>query len=203
MVGIALKTLGLGFNATVDDMAACGVTESDVAARVQRLIDQVKVFSNVDHVRALAAGEVDVVVGWSDDLVPLEQRSTAAELAVPLSGTALWADLWCIPSAAAGGAEDGEPSPLLPAWLELPLQPARLRRSLRGGASPLALPAEAQGLGRGCRPVRSNLSGVAKLEDSMVPSDPVISRSEFLLPVDAKTAALYSRVLRAAGGSRT
>ena len=201
LVGVALKTLGLGYNSTVADMAACGVSESDVATRVKRLIDQVKVFSNLDHVRALQAGEVVVVVGWSDDLVPLEQRSASAELAVPLSGTALWADLWCVPSRAAGGAEDGEPSPLLPAWLELPLQPARLRKSLKGGASPLTLPLEDGSLTKKCRPVRSKLSGEAKLGGDMVPSEAIMSRSEFLLPVDAETAALYSRVLRAAGGS--
>ena len=103
LVGIALKTLGLGYGATPADLAGCGLQEGDLAARVRQLAAQVRVFSNVDHVRALNAGEVDVVVGWSDDLIPVAQRSNNAELAAPLSGTALWADLWTVPAAAAGG----------------------------------------------------------------------------------------------------
>lgn len=105
---------------------------------------QVRVFSNTDHVRALAAGEVDAVVGWSgklpgttpwrcccwgvlpcwrrcaaahnarrsafpppcpaaDDILPLVQRTNNLDAAAPLSGTSLFADCWCIPTAAAGG----------------------------------------------------------------------------------------------------
>jgi len=84
-------------------MAACGVTEADLASRVRQLARQVEVFSNVNHLRAMSAGEVDVVVGWSDDLIPMAQRTNNAELAAPVSGTALWADMWCVPSGAAGG----------------------------------------------------------------------------------------------------
>lgn len=64
---------------------------------------QVKVFSSRDHVRALGAGEVDAVVGWSDDVLPLVQRTTNLAAAAPLSGTSMYADCWCIPSTAAGG----------------------------------------------------------------------------------------------------
>jgi spermidine/putrescine-binding protein len=62
---------------------------------------QVKVFSNTDHVRAMASGDITAVVGWSEDLLGL--RATTVTLAVPRSGTALWADLWCVPAQAAGG----------------------------------------------------------------------------------------------------
>jgi len=103
LVGIALKTLGLGYNATTADLAACGISVSDLSVRVRRLAEQVKVFSSVDHIRAFGAGEVDVVVGWSDDLIPLSKRNNNAELAAPKSGTALWTDVWCVPARAAGG----------------------------------------------------------------------------------------------------
>ena len=56
-----------------------------------------------DHLRALSAGEVDAVVGWSGDVIPLAQRSNNLALAAPRSGTALFADCWCCPAAAAGG----------------------------------------------------------------------------------------------------
>ena len=203
LVGVALKTLGLPYRATAADLASCGITTSDLIERVRKLVGQIKVFSNVDHVRAMSAGEVDVVVGWSDDLVPLAERAATAELIVPLSGTALWADTWCIPTAAAGGAEDDTPSPLLPAWLELGLQPSRLRRSLRGGASPLVLPPVDKNFEKkkGCFPVRTKAAGNAALGESLMPSDAVLSRSEFLLPIDVETAAMYREVLQAAAAS--
>ena len=206
LVGVALKTLGLSYNATAADILACGISKNDVVQRVKQLVDQVKVFGSVDHVRAMSAGEVDVLVGWSDDVVPLEQRSTNVALAVPLSGTALWADLWCVPSAAAGGAEDGEPSPLLPAWFELGLQRARERKSLRGGCSPLALPsADFDYFGKKCVPVRTKLQGRSSLRADVMPSDEVLSRSEFLVPLDRETAVFYRDVLidakNASGGN--
>lgn len=62
---------------------------------------QVRVFSNLDHVRALGSGDVTAIVGWSEDLLGL--RATNVTLAAPTSGTALWADLWGVPARAAGG----------------------------------------------------------------------------------------------------
>jgi len=202
LVGVALKTLGLPYRATADDLASCGITTADLTERVRKLAGQIKVFSNVDHVRAMSAGEVDVVVGWSDDLVPLADRAATAELIVPLSGTALWADTWCIPSSAAGGAEDGTPSPLLPAWLELGLQPSRVRKSLRGGASPFLLPEVDKTFGKkGCFPLRTGKSAKthdAGLGESLMPPDAVLSKSEFLMPLNAATSAMYREVLQAA-----
>jgi spermidine/putrescine-binding protein len=201
LVGVALKTLGLPYRATASDLISCGLSRQDLIERVKKIVGQIKVFSNVDHVRAMSAGEVDVVVGWSDDLVPLAERAATAELIVPLSGTALWSDTWCVPTAAAGGAEDGSPSPLLPAWLELGLQPSRVRKSLRGGASPLVLPAVDKNFEKkGCFPLRPGKfsSENAALGDMLFPSDAVLSRSEFLLPLDANTAAMYREVLEAA-----
>lgn len=40
-VGIALKTLGLQYNSTVEDMNACGVDEDMLMTRIQRLASQV------------------------------------------------------------------------------------------------------------------------------------------------------------------
>ncbi|KAI3429510.1 hypothetical protein D9Q98_005599 [Chlorella vulgaris] len=203
VVGVALKTLGLPFNASASDIRRCGLTEEDVRSRVQRLVKQVRVFSSTDHVRALGAGDVDAVVGWSDDLLPLVERTNNLEAAAPLSGTTLFADCWCIPTAAAGGAEDGEPSPLLPAWFEIGLQPVHAPRSkgLRSGASPLLLPGapwRRGGAARNCSLLEpaEPPSGSSQL-DRMMPSTEVLERSEFLLPLDAETSQLYRRLLQA------
>lgn len=103
LIGIALKTLGLSYNADLAALQACGVSPDNLGRRVRRLIAQAKVISNKDHVRAYSAGDVDVIVGSSDDLIPLAQKSSNSAVVVPASGTALWADLWCVPRHAAGG----------------------------------------------------------------------------------------------------
>lgn len=56
--------------------------------------------------------------------MPLSLRAQRVQVLAPASGTTLWADLWTVP-AGAGGPHG--PSPLLPLWFELPLQPARCR----------------------------------------------------------------------------
>jgi hypothetical protein len=58
VVGAALKTLGLGFNATAADIRRCGLSEQDVRSRVQRFVNQVKWRRLAGHWQAilLAAG---------------------------------------------------------------------------------------------------------------------------------------------------
>jgi len=198
LVGIALKTLGLSYNSSITDMRHCGVSQEDVVRRVAVLVSQARVVSNTDHVRAYSAGDVDVIVGSSDDLIPLAQKSSNSALIVPSSGTALWADLWCIPSNAAGGAEDGEPSPLLPAWFELCLQPARANPSagLQRGASPILLPSIQRGKKSSCHPLRSPAAdGGERMDPRELPSIEVLEKSEFLEPLDDPTMTLYRTAL--------
>lgn len=64
----------------------------------------------------------------SEELAPLALRSGRVQLVAPASGTTLWADLWTVP---AGAGKPQGPSPLLPLWFELPLQPARCAMLLR------------------------------------------------------------------------
>ena len=65
---------------------------------------QVRVFSSREHVRALMAGDVWAVVGWSGDLLQLAERSGNVALSAPASGVPLWADLWAVPAGASGGS---------------------------------------------------------------------------------------------------
>ncbi|KAI8106845.1 hypothetical protein M9434_001499 [Picochlorum sp. BPE23] len=201
LIGIALKTLGLSYNADVEALQACGVSQENLGMRVRRLIAQAKVISNKDHVRAYSAGDVDVIVGSSDDLIPLAQKSSNSAVVVPASGTALWADLWCVPRHAAGGAVDGEPSPLLPAWLELCVQPRRATASsgLQRGVSPLLLPnGEYKHSKIRCNPIiDSKRVDVEPIGTRELPSVDVLQKSEFLEPLDDDTVMLYQRMLHA------
>jgi spermidine/putrescine-binding protein len=138
-VGIALKSLAeeggssggggssrrLGFNADAAGLAAAGVDNAAARDRVRALLRQARTFSDRDHTRTLMAGDVWAVVGTSEDLVPLAERTPSLELVAPMSGTALWADVWAVPKGASGGHLKMGPSPTLPAWLEFGVLPAR------------------------------------------------------------------------------
>ena len=66
---------------------------------------QVRVFSSREHTRALSASDVWAVVGWSGDIIPLAERINDVVLVAPASGTALWADMWAVPSQACNGSQ--------------------------------------------------------------------------------------------------
>lgn len=117
-------------------------SDASLQEQVTRLREQALLFSSRDHVRAVTAGDAWAVVGWSADLVQLSERVNSVETISPLSGTALWSDLWVVPTQARGGHQDKGPSPILPAWLEFGMQPERAITlpGLKTGASPLLLP---------------------------------------------------------------
>ena len=78
---------------------------------------------------------------------------------------------------------------------------AQRSKGLRGGASPLLLPAAAPPARRGaaaCSLLQPTEPppGSSRLEQ-LLPNEEVLGRSEFLLPLDAATAALYRRLLTA------
>lgn len=81
------------------------------------------------------------------------------------------------------------------------MQPVHAERSkgLRGGASPLLLP-DAPVQRRGSKAcslleLAGPLPGSSQL-DQLLPSKEVLQLSEFLLPLDRDTAALYRRLLQ-------
>jgi spermidine/putrescine-binding protein len=216
-VGIALKTLGMSYNSSKTDLDACGIGYENVERRLRHLLSQAKVVSNKDHVRAYSAGDVDVIVGSSDDLIPLAQKSSNSVIVIPASGTALFADLWCIPKNAAGGyvfyliveiaicydnayhvcrAVNGEPSPLVPAWLELCLQPVRANAAsgLQKGASPQLLPGK-RAAAKTCNPLPSSDTDAYIIDSRELPPQHILEKSEFLEPLDAESIAMYRKAL--------
>lgn len=80
-------------------------------SKVHTYVAQVRVFSSREHTRALSAGDVFAVVGWSGDLLPLAERINDIVLVAPASGTALWADMWAVPWQAQNGSKVGSAAP--------------------------------------------------------------------------------------------
>jgi len=147
--------------------------------------------------RRTLAGDVWAVVGWSEDIVKLGERTGTVEVLAPASGTALWADVWAVPAGARGGHLNAAPSPLVPAWLEFGLQPGRVPslHSMRTGASPLLLPPASGGGGAAAAAAMSADDLRLGNANSWMPPEGVLRRSEFLLPLDDDTRALYQRAL--------
>ncbi|KAL6747850.1 hypothetical protein V8C86DRAFT_2896496 [Haematococcus lacustris] len=224
-VGVALKLLGLGWNSSAAQVAAAGVGVQALAASCRALRGQVKLLSSRDHVRALVAGDVLAVVGWSQDLITLAERTNGVQALVPASGTALWADLWVLPRGDLTGPWRG-PSPLLSSWFEFNVAPARHSSlgNLKTGATPSLLPgssshdvqlrpadsarraeaAEApdvQHLRGGSEATAAvDAPGLLSHASRYMPLDmSTLERSEFLLPLDDATLQLYSDALQAAG----
>mmetsp|Transcript_21159 Transcript_21159/g.40400 ORF Transcript_21159/g.40400 Transcript_21159/m.40400 type:complete len:193 (+) Transcript_21159:1890-2468(+) len=177
---------------------------------------QVKFFSSTQHLKALAAGEVWVIVGWSPELISAAIKSTNIGLVVPSSGTSLWSDMWIVPASRYSGKS---PSPLLSQWLDFNLQERRLpkHRGLKGGVSPLHFPFDmdlAQGRDSGVRssarmdlqpresvffgsfngnPQQGTSTGI--LEGAM-PSVEVMNHSEFILPLTHRATSQCQLLLK-------
>lgn len=156
---------------------------------------QVRLFSSREHTRALLANDVWAVVGSSQDLIPLTLRMSNISLVAPVSGVALWADLWAVPKGASGGSSGVGASPLLPAWFEFGLMPSRVdhRRGLQYGGRPLQLPVINSSHGH--RDLGDVTESKAELIDGIMPNEQTLSRSEFFMPVDADTTAMYNDLL--------
>lgn len=195
-VGVALKTLGLPYNCTYAQLKASHITLQQLKQRLRQLYDQVRLFSSRDLNKALSADDVWAVVGSSGDLIPLVSRSYGISLVVPVSGTALWADLWTVPAKAMGGSNLAGPSPLLPAMFEYGLMPSRVisNRGLRSGASPLQLPNLAA-LSHAKQQLPDVLEGSHAMDVNEMPAHSILRRSEFLFPIDEDTASMYKDLL--------
>ena len=108
-----------------------------VRDRLERLRrEQLLVQDDVEYAQALTVGDAWIAVGPSDDVLALARKSSLVRVAAPESGTALFADVWCVPASAA--RKPGGVSPLVNQWLDYTTLPSRanLRVGLRGGIAP-------------------------------------------------------------------
>ncbi|XP_068635234.1 uncharacterized protein [Aristolochia californica] len=196
VVGAVLKFMGASYNTqNIDDEVSGG--RNSVMDNLMRLQRQVRLFDSVHYLKAFAAGDVWVAVGWSSDVLPAAKRLSNVGVIVPKSGASFWADLWAIPAASRfntdriGGRVRG-PSPLIHQWIEFCLQPARALpfcQEVIPGSSPLALkglPAEEWS--------QEPSKGKPKLDTNLiagVPPPEILSKCEFLEPLSEETLMDY------------
>ena len=93
-------------------------------------------------------------------------------------------------------AVNGEPSPLVPAWLELCLQPVRANAAsgLQKGASPRLLPGK-RTAAKACNPLPSSDTDSYIIDSRELPPQHILEKSEFLEPLDAESIAMYRKAL--------
>jgi spermidine/putrescine-binding protein len=102
LLAAALRSLGASANTACVAALPRGVTREALAARIAALRAQMLLFSDSHHLKALAAGDAWVAIGYSQDVLPFAMRTPHVTVVAPASGTTLWADVWALPAARAG-----------------------------------------------------------------------------------------------------
>lgn len=197
VVGVALKSLGASFNAADPEF----LRSEAVRRRLADVGRQALVFESDDAGRPLQNGNAWVAVGWSHDMCRVAQRAPGVRVVVPREGTALTADLLCMPSARPATPGDTALPVLADQFLRFASQPARAveMAASQTGAPPGVLggaPAqEAQVHG-------STAHGSRLMTGSVLPLD-LCAGSEFQLPLDPAAHAAYADLVAALAPART
>jgi putative spermidine/putrescine transport system substrate-binding protein len=167
VIGLVLKKLGKSYNTENINQI------SDLETQLQALNQQVKFYNSTNYLEPLIIGDTWLAVGWSNDIIPLINSNKKFAAVVPISGTAIWADLWVSPT---GVSNDN----LTYQWLDFCLQPNISKQ--------IAL------LTKTNSPIDNNI-GVgdiqSQLQNLLITNPEVFAKSEFLLPLPAKTMQQY------------
>ncbi|MEY3221843.1 MAG: hypothetical protein RLZZ203_699 [Cyanobacteriota bacterium] len=167
VIGLVLKKLGKSYNTENINQI------SDLETQLQALNQQVKFYNSTNYLEPLIIGDTWLAVGWSNDIIPLINSNNKFAAVVPISGTAIWADLWVSPT---GVSNDN----LTYQWLDFCLQPNTSKQ--------IAL------LTKTNSPIDNNI-GVGdiqpQLQNLLITNPEVFAKSEFLLPLPVKTMQQY------------
>ncbi len=93
VIGLILKKLGYSYN--YEDIESI----DGLLNQLQTLHQQVKFYDSQNYLQPLILGDTWLAVGWSTDILPIVERYNNISAIVPISGTALWADMWVKPKA--------------------------------------------------------------------------------------------------------
>ncbi len=170
-IGLTLKKLGRSYNEPDLDSI------SELDGELERLQQQVRLYSSTHYLQPLILGDTWLAVGWSSDILPLLEYDRRIKAIVPRSGTSLWSDVWVRPASAA--KSDPE---LLTAWMEFGWQPniARQLSILTQAASPAISGSE-----------RSQLPPKLRDNPILLPDRAILKNSEFLQPLSEKAIGQY------------
>jgi putative spermidine/putrescine transport system substrate-binding protein len=171
VIGLTLKKLGSSYNMTNLNQV------KNLKEELRALHQQVKFYSSDYYLQPLIVEDTWLAVGWSTDILPAMVSDRQIEAVIPLSGTALWADLWVKPASLAeqsNGGKTVDRQSLMELWIDFCWQtkPASQISRFSHAASPIITTVKAADLPED---VREN--------PLLLPSTSVLDKSEFLKPL--------------------
>lgn len=169
VIGLTLKKLGKSYNTQQLDKLP------NLKPELTKLHEQVKLYSSDAYLQPLILGDTWLAVGSSGDVLPLLQTQKDLAVVIPVSGTALWTDLWVQP-------QSKNQVPLVDKWIDFCWQPlVAPQLSLLGKASsPIIVGMKSEDLPEA---VRANAV--------LLPEQKILAKSEFLLPLGDAGIAQY------------
>ncbi|HEY9795898.1 MAG TPA: ABC transporter substrate-binding protein, partial [Leptolyngbyaceae cyanobacterium] len=165
VIGLTLKKLGSSYNTTNLSQV------KNLKEELRALHQQVKFYSSDYYLEPLTLEDTWLAVGWSTDILPVMVSDRQIEAVVPLSGTALWADLWVKPASVAEQSNGGE---TMKQWIDFCWQtkPASQISLFSHAASPIITTVKA-----------ADLPEAVRENPLLLPSASVLDKSEFLKPL--------------------
>ncbi len=174
VIGLTLKKLGKSYNTkNIDEV-------ENLKSELVKLNQQVKFYSSENYLQSIIIGDTWLAVGWSNDILPLVKKRKEIAAVVPLSGTALWANLWVKPAATAETS-------LTEKWIDFCWQPqvAEQMSLLTQITSPI-LP----------KINPNELTSEITNNPLLLPPQEIIEKSEFLYPFADSTIEQYRQLWR-------
>jgi len=173
VIGLTLKKLGQSYNTEALEIP-------DLKKELLALNRQVKFYSSDTYLQPLILGDTWLAVGWSTDVLPVMQRYDYIDAVVPRSGTALWANLWVLPTGSHSSSFLGEK------WIDFCWEPKTAHQIsiLSKATSPI--------------PVTLNPDDIQTQARSLLLNEPqIFQRSEFLQPLPVATLNQYQSLWKA------
>ena len=186
VIGLTLKKLGRSYNTT--NLSQVLNLKEELLA----LHQQVKFYSSDYYLQPLALEDTWVAVGWSTDVIPVRSNDRQIDAVVPLSGSALWADLWVQPASAVVDSNTTgtqEQQSLIQQWIDFCWQPkpANEISLFSNAASPIVTTLNPANIPQDVRENRV-----------LLPDKSVLDKSEFLKPlpkaVEEEYQALWKEI---------
>lgn len=182
VIGLTLKKLGLSYNHNNLSQVP------NLKEELLNLHQQVKYYSSNQYLEPLLLGDTWLALGWSSDVLSVQSGYRQIDSVVPLSGTALWADVWVQPAspvARTAQADFRANTPLTKQWIEFCWKsvPAEQISVLSHAASPLFADAEA-----------THLPKDLQKNPLLLPDGKVLKNSEFIEPLPQKIVQDYEKL---------
>ncbi|MFB2769062.1 extracellular solute-binding protein [Pelatocladus sp. BLCC-F211] len=167
VIGLVLKKLGKSYN--TENLEAIPSLEAELKA----LNQQVKFYDSTKYLEPLILGDTWLAVGWSDDVLPVITRYPQLAVVTPLSGTALWTDVWVKPV----GVKQED---LVNQWINFCWEPnvAEQILILTKTNSPISVKVKPSSIQE-------------QLRNFLLNQDDILVKSEFLLPLPLAVANQY------------